>query len=104
MNFQNPYWENITKIEMLQRWILVHSYLYYDLNSSVVSDTMFDKNCVQLATLKRKAARSYRRSKYGYAMKDFDGSTGFGFVELLNSEHAKLIMRDASNLKDGIIK
>lgn len=103
MIFDNPYWEDKTKVELLQRWILVHSHLYYDLNASVVSDHMFDNNCRQLHQLKLDSSKAYSEAKYSYAMQDFEGSTGFGFVEQLTTEHRDLIMRDAANLKDGVM-
>lgn len=95
MKFTNPYWKPRTKIELLQRWILTHSFLYYDLNYNVVSDEMFDNNCEQLREFIEKYPKSWKKSKYYYAMKEFDGSTGFGFVELLNEEHRTNITRDA---------
>lgn len=100
MKFNNPYWSNRTKIELLQRWILVHSFLYYELNSNVVSDFMFDNNCKQLNELKESDIKSYKKSSYHYAMKEFDGSTGFGFIEKLNNDHYDKVSRDASILKD----
>lgn len=104
MKFNNPYWSNKTKIQMLQRWILVHSFLYYELNNSIVSDEMFDKNSKQLTTMKRKFAKSYKEALFGYAMKDFDGSTGYGFHNNLKEEHRLLIERDAYYLKQNIGK
>lgn len=100
MKFNSPYWSNKVKVELLQRWILVHSFLYYELNYNVVSDSKFDSNCEQLRKLKDKYPNSYKKAKYSYAMKDFDGSTGFGFVEKLNADHHSKVARDAVYLKD----
>lgn len=99
MKFSNPYLSNKDKIELLQKWILVHSYLYYELNYSVVSDNKFDKNCVQLMELKIKYPKLWKKSKYYYAMKDFDGSTGYGFYEKLKEEHKMIIEMVANHLR-----
>lgn len=99
MKFICPYWRPKTKIDLLQRWILVHSFIYYELNESVVSDQMFDSNCLQLYKLKVKYKQSYKESNYYYAMKNFDGSTGFGYFEKLSKEHSSSVVRDANYIK-----
>lgn len=97
---RNPYFTEELKISTLQRWVLVHSFLYYDLNYNVVSDHVFDDNCKQLYQLKLKRPRTYKGSRYGYAMQSFDGSTGYGFHALLTEEHRLLVERDAYHLKE----
>ena len=77
MIFNNPYLETFEKISLLQRWIIVHSIIYYELNRNVVSDKMFDENCLQLVDMKVNYPMSYKKSEYYYCMKDFDGTTGF---------------------------
>lgn len=39
------------EIEGLQRFFLIHSYLYYELNTTVVNDKIFDRNCRRLIQL-----------------------------------------------------
>ena len=99
MKFNCPYWKSKARIDLLQKWILVHSFLYYELNESIVSDEMFDNNCLQLYKFKVKYKQSYRKSNYYYAMKNFDGSTGFGYFEKLNKENSYSVMRDANYAK-----
>jgi hypothetical protein len=98
MEFPSPYWSKKTKIELLQRWILVHSHLYYDLNNSIVSDHMFDNNCNTLVSFQMAFPEEFKESRYYYAMKDFDGSTGFGYVQNLDPSHFEVITRDAKTL------
>jgi hypothetical protein len=99
MEFNNPYFTKLNKIELLQRWILIHSFLYYQLNYNVVSDERFDNNCRQLKELKGKYPKTYKRSKFYYSMHDFDGSTGYGYYELLREDHQAIISRDAFYLR-----
>lgn len=95
MIFNNPYWTGKQKIELLQRWILVHSYIYYELNDSVVPDAQFDNNCRHLIRLQKAYPDDFKESRYYYAMNEFDGSTGYGFYEKLDPDMQNNISRDA---------
>lgn len=47
--FMKP--DNLTTqeyIDFLQRFILVHSYIYYELDSNVISDRLYDKKSKEL--------------------------------------------------------
>lgn len=100
MEFKNPYWRPKDKIELLERWVLIHSFLYYELDNPIVSDERYDKNSLQLMKMIAKYPKSFRKSRYYYAMKDFDGSTGFGLVQLLNAEDHQSITQNAWYLKN----
>lgn len=72
------YWSDSTKISYLQRRIIVHSILYYEMDSSVINDKQFDVLCQQLVQMQKEADfAEFRKSTYYYVMHDFDGSTGF---------------------------
>lgn len=95
MIFNSPYWKNQTRMQMLQRWVLFHSYLYYILDDSIVNDEMFDLNCRQLKQMINKNKTEYKQTKYYYCMYDFDGSTGNGYFERLTEDHKENLVRDA---------
>jgi hypothetical protein len=95
MIFNNPYWNAKTKISLLQRWILVHSFIYYELNKNIVSDYMYDMNSKQLVELQNKYPKAFMESRYFYAMNNFDGSSGFGFVDKLAADDYDAVTRDA---------
>ena len=79
------YWNESTKISYLQRQVIVHSLLYYELNESVISDKDFDDLSRQLVKMQRNTQRDdLRNSQYYYCLKDFDGSTGFYIKSKLN--------------------
>ena len=86
------------KIELLQRWILVHSYLYYCMDLSIVTDHTYDMNSKQLFELRVEHPDSWANARYTYAMEEFDGSTGFGLVEKLDENERKSIMWDVQML------
>lgn len=102
MEFNSPYWWDLMedKISTLQRWILTHSYLYYELDTSIVNDYMFDMNCHKLKSFSDSHQDALKRSRYYYAMKDFDGSSGYGFFNKLNEDHKQKVIRDALMLKE----
>ena len=65
-------------IDFLQRGIIVHSYLYYELDSSVISDQEFDKKSKELVILKNTYPDLWKTSEYYYIFGDeYAGATGF---------------------------
>ncbi len=81
------YWNEPTKISYLQRQVIVHSLIYYELNESVISDKEFDDLSRQLVKMQRSASRNdLRNTQYYYCLKDFDGSTGFYIKSKLNKK------------------
>lgn len=91
MIFENPYFTALEKIELLQKWILVHSYLYYQLDKSIVTDYMYDMNCKQLAELMEANKKVAKKARYRKCFDGFDGSTGFHLVHrLAEGERARL--------------
>lgn len=80
------YWTEKLKVDFLQRVILIHSYLYYELNSSIWSDKKYDEIAKQLTELQKVNSYDWVRdkTKYGYVFYDFDGTTGFDLWERMN--------------------
>lgn len=67
---------------------------------SCVDDTKYDAVCFQLVDMIHHNPEAYKKSKYYYAMQDFDGSTGFNIVSSLN-QHDADYLREIAN---GVIK
>lgn len=93
------YWSEETKISYLQRRIIVHSLLYYQLNFNIVSDAFYDSLARQLVKMKKENPKAFAKSKYFYAMKDFDGSTGFNLYNRLCTKDRDYLMSIATMLK-----
>lgn len=72
---------NLEKMNLLERWILFHSYLYYEKNDSIVSDSVYDKNAHKLALSIQKLPKTFRQSRYYKFFIDYDGNTGMDLVE-----------------------
>lgn len=95
------YWSDSTKLSYLQRRIIVHSILYYERDSSVISDKQFDVLCQQLVQMQKEADfAEFRKSTYYYAMHDFDGSTGFHLPSRLNKKDRTWLGQIASMVHD----
>lgn len=66
--------------ELIQRrrlQMLIHSYIYYELNDNLISDSQFDAWGRELAKLQREHPDIASRVCYAEAFKDWDGTTGF---------------------------
>lgn len=85
------YWDEKTKINFLQRRIIIYSIMYYEHNESCVSDKYYDSISYQLVELQNKNKKAFEESEYYYAMYDFDGSTGFDIPKRLTSEDSKYL-------------
>ena len=76
---------NLERCSVLQRKIILHSILYYELNVNILSDQQFDKMCKKLLT-GIKHTKDYKKSDYFYVFYDFDGSTGFHLYHRLDED------------------
>ena len=81
------------KIDWLQRYIIVHSYLYYELNTNVISDKEYDRRSKNLAKAREKYPELWKTSEYYRQFgDDYNGATGFSLYRDLN-EHQQAIIR-----------
>lgn len=71
----------INELEKLQRQLIVHSFIYYDLNDNIWSDGQYDQ-CALLIE-EQKYSDIWKQSKFYSIFKDWDSSTG---MNLLKSE------------------
>lgn len=74
----STYGQNEDKLSLInrrQRQILVHSFLYYQLNDNLISDHTFDKWSKELAELMK--TEEAKQSVYYKDFKDFTGASGF---------------------------
>lgn len=98
MKFRNPYWSNKLKMGSLQRWIIVHSILYYELDNAIIEDKLFDANARQLVELQKAYPDEAKESEYWYVFHDFDGSTGFDLYHRLNKHDATYLKQIAEHV------
>lgn len=80
-------------IDFLQRFIIVHSYIYYELNNNKISDKYYDEKSKELATYRMDYPDLWKSSMYYRQFgDDYDGATGFTLYHDLD-DHQKEIVR-----------
>lgn len=96
----NKRFTRVEQIEILQKYVLVNSYLYYELGETIIDDYRYDRESKQLYDFKQRFPEEFAKARYGYALADFDGNTGVGFYEDLNEKdyksvtlHAEMMLR-----------
>lgn len=71
---------NKDKLELInrrRRQILVHSYLYYNMNTNLISDYTFDIWCKELVQLHKDNPNETLQAVFPKAFKNWTGFTGF---------------------------
>lgn len=79
MKFREPF-SIVERIQLLQRWILVQSFSYYEMNENIVSDFDYDDNAKQLAELKKQYPEEFKRSRYYDYFFDYGGEDGMHYT------------------------
>lgn len=64
------------KIQQRRYQMLVHSYIYYELDNNIVSDSQWSKWATELAELQTKYPDISEQVIYAEDFEDWDGSTG----------------------------
>lgn len=95
-----PHWDAKTRIELLERWILVQSYAYYELDDNIASDFDYDANVKQLFELISNNPDDHYSSRYYLYFDKFEPGCTSGFellgkVKKKNPTLYKILYRDA---------
>lgn len=98
MNFDNPYWSLKSKLDLLARWLIVHSIIYYEINTSIVPDAMFDANARQFVELAKEDKEKASEIRWAYVMKGFDGTTGFHLFSRIKRRDKAMLLNVAKLL------
>lgn len=83
--------ETKDKLSVLQRMVLVHSNIYYNKDSNILSDKKYDALSKLLVRQQNKYQKSFRKSDYYYCFKDFDGTTGFDLYSMLKRKDKRRV-------------
>lgn len=71
--------EELTIAEKIKRkryQMLVHSYIYYELDKNIISDSKWSEWAVELANLQKQYPEIAKRVDYAEDFEDWDGSSG----------------------------
>lgn len=60
-----------------RRQVLVHSYLYYRLDTNIIDDATFDRWARELVRLQNEFPEEAAATVFADVFRDFEGSTGF---------------------------
>ena len=83
------------KIDFLQRFIIVHSYIYYELNNNVISDREYDLRAKELVKYKNEYPELWKTSEYYKQFgDDYNGATGFTLYLGLNKKQQEKILKE----------
>lgn len=94
------YWNNKTRIEYIQRRIIVFSIMYYELSESPLDDKQYDSIAYQLVEYMNTTPKEIlEQTKYWYVFYDFDGSTGFYLPYRLTKEDKDYLYKIAQQVK-----
>lgn len=79
-------------IDFLQRFIILHSYIYYELDNNYISDMEYDKKSKELVQYKNEYPNLWKNSMYYKQFgDDYNGATGFTLYHDLDDEQKKII-------------
>lgn len=87
-------------IDWLQRYIIVHSYVYYETDDEFISDREYDKKSKELTQLKNEYPKLWKNSEYYKQFgDDYNGSTGFTLYHDLNERQQNIIKSIVNGIK-----
>ena len=88
------------RIRQRRRQMLVHSYIYYELNQNIISDATWSKWAKELAQLQKDYPEESKRVEEYEQFQDWDGSSGafLNFGENIKTV-AKILLEQKSGSK-----
>lgn len=79
-------------IDFLQRFIIVHSYIYYELDNNIISDKRYDEKTKELVMYKNEYPDLWKSSMYYKQFgDDYNGATGFTLYHDLDERQKEII-------------
>ena len=87
-------------IDFLQRYIIVHSYIYYELNNNYISDKDYDAKSKELAKYRNEYPELWKNSMYYKQFGDeYNGETGFTLYHDLDDHQQQIIRSIVNSIK-----
>lgn len=79
------------QLDWLCRKIIIHSMIYYDYNTNIISDQDYDKLARQLEQLVNENRDKISNCYYYECLKDYTAATGFDLKDRLEDKHRKYL-------------
>ena len=87
-------------IDWLQRYIIVHSYVYYELNDNFISDKEYDAKSKELSQLRNEYPDLWKNSMYHKQFgDDYNGATGFTLYHGLDDRQKEIIRSIVNSIR-----
>ena len=87
-------------INFLQRYIIVHSYIYYELNDNYISDKDYDSKSKELTKYKNDYPELWKNSMYYKQFgDDYNGATGFTLYHDLDDRQKQIIQSIVNSIR-----
>lgn len=86
-------------IKRRRRQIMVHSFIYYRMGSSLINDKTFDKWAYELKDLQKQYPLESKNTELYEEFKDWDGTTGYYLNCYLFSHIAERLLRSENEYK-----
>jgi NAD-dependent DNA ligase len=81
----------VERIDWLCRKLIIHSIIYYDYNTNIISDKEYDKCAKELEFLLNENNSIVSECYYHECLKDYSSATGFDLKYKLTEEHKKYL-------------
>lgn len=89
-------------IDFLQRYIIVHSYIYYELSDNYISDRDYDVKSKELTKYKNDYPELWKNSMYYKQFgDDYNGATGFTLYHSLDDRQKQIIRSIVNSIKNN---
>lgn len=93
------YWDNKMKLSWLQRFIIIHSIIYYILDDNVISDVEYDDVSKHYLFIVESSSEEEKvESEYWYCMNDFDANTGYDLYYKLKKKDKNKLTKYARHI------
>lgn len=80
------------------RYLLIHSYLYYSADVSIISDSEYDTKLKWLCEYTKKYPLEVEQCQYKDVLLNLDPSTGFDMQNYVEPQHYEYIKNIAQNV------
>lgn len=85
------------KIQQRRLQMLLHSYIYYEKGTSVITDATFDKWAYELRDLQKQYPEVSEQVKWYTYFKDWDGTTGYNLPYMVIQDRAEWLLEQFHN-------
>tara|TARA_R110002167_G_scaffold341670_2_gene550135 strand:+ start:815 stop:1153 length:339 start_codon:yes stop_codon:yes gene_type:complete len=80
---------NLETLERKQRQLIVHSFIYYNLNENIWPDSKWDKTAKEVFAVREQ--ETFKQSKFYKVFTNFDGCTGYNLTSYQYTDETDIL-------------